>query len=75
MLLNIKLTTQLSITQLLVVTLLFIYIYIYILYVYSFTEAIYLMTDEPPYRYNVHCTTYNNVSGVPYIFLYITANN
>ena len=59
MLLNIKLTTQLSITQFLVVTLLFIYI----LYVYSFTEATYLMTDEPPYcacslcllTVHVHC--------------------
>ena len=46
MLLNIKLTTQLSITQLLVVTLLFIYIY-YMFIV--FTDATYLMTDEPPY--------------------------
>ena len=43
MLLNIKLTTQLSITQCLVVTLLFIYIMFIV-----FTEATYLMTDEPP---------------------------
>ena len=61
MLLNIKLTTQLSITQLLVVTLLFIY-YMFIV----FTEATYLMTDEPPYRirctvYSVQCTVYTFV--------------
>ena len=58
MLLNIKLTTQLSITQFLVVTLLFIY-YMFIV----FTEATYVMTDEHP---TVHVGTCHTVQCVMY---------